>query len=502
MNTLYYGDNLHILRNHINDESVDLIYLDPPFNSKRDYNAIFDENSKQGETAQIMAFQDTWHWTQDSATTLDELRGKPGCDQLSKMLDGFVEFLGRNDATAYLAMMAPRLVELHRVLKPTGSLYLHCDPTMGHYLKVMLDQIFGKKNFCNEVVWSYRRWPTKQQNFQQMHDTIFRYSKTKGQIVWNQLFEPLAQSTLKQWGEGKQDAVFGEDGKRKRSSTLQEKSPGAPMRDVWDIPIIAPMSKERLGYPTQKPIALLRRIVEASSNAGDVILDPFCGCGTTLAAAQETNRKWIGIDITPLAINVISKRLEENFDLKVGESFKIHGDPADFAGAEKLASEKDKYHFENWALRLLNCVPSKYRVENGKVISVKGADGGFDGIGRFSLEKKGDNRGVILAEVKTGKVGRRDMDIFVRAIEREGADLGIFVILKNQYMSSDGYAEATKHGFFKPTLLGSKLPKVQVFSVEDFFEGKKPNIPFDIAGHIRAQRVQQNAQEEQQNLNI
>ncbi len=325
MNTLYYGDNLEIVQKYINDESVDLVYLDPPFNSKRAYNIIFKDKNGKYPSSQIEAFDDTWQWCDESEEILFQMSKSSYPAELFRMLDSFRNFLGASDMIAYLVMMSVRLWELHRVLKPTGSLYLHCDPTSSHYLKILMDQIFGVKNFRNEIIWNYRRWPAKQKNFQRMHDIVLRYSKTD-EVIWNQLYEPLAESTLKQWGEGKQDAVFDDAGKRKRSSTLDEKSKGAPMRDVWDISIIAPSSKERLGYPTQKPLALLDRIIQASSKEDDLILDSFCGCGTTVVAAEKLGRKWIGIDISILAVNLIEKRLKENFpDIK----FNIVGIPND-----------------------------------------------------------------------------------------------------------------------------------------------------------------------------
>ena len=473
---LFYGDNLEILREQIDDESVDLIYLDPPFNSNRDYNAIF--RGGESDTAQIHAFGDSWSWGLEAERAIADLKDS-GHAKIVAMLESFIDFLGRNDAAAYLAMMAPRLVELHRVLKPTGSIYLHCDPTMSHYLKILLDQVFGTKNFRNELIWSYRRWPAKQENFQRMHDTIFRYSKTE-KVIWNQLFEPLAASTLKQWGKGKQDAVFDETGKRKHSSTLEEKSKGAPMRDTWDISIIAPTARERLGYPTQKPVALLKRILEASSDKNSVILDPFCGCGTTLAAAEMlSSRNWVGIDITPIAINVIAKRLKENFDLKVGTDFEIRGLPADFAGAKKLAAQKDKYDFEWWAVSLLNCQPSND--------SKKGADGGFDGFAWFDLVRLNDRKGKMIVEVKSSKAGRRELDIFSEAMKRQKADLGVFIGLENKNLSSELATHAAAAGFFE--LRGQKIPRIQIWSIEDLYAEKMPVLPFGVAGHTRAQQV-------------
>ena len=297
--TIWTGDNLDILRG-LNSECVDLVYLDPPFNSNKTYEAPV------GSKAAGAAFKDTW--------TLDDLDvawmgliadEQPAVANLLRTA-GLTHGKGMQ---SYLTMMAVRLLEMRRVLKETGSIYLHCDPTASHYLKMLMDAVFGAEWSRNEIIWSYRRWPAKQNDFQRMHDVIFRFAG-KG-ATWNQMYEPLAESTLKQWGDTKQDAVFGESGKRLRSSKTGLKSAGAPMRDVWDISIIAPRARERVGYPTQKPLALLERIVKASSNEGDMVLDPFCGCATACVAADRLGRKWIGIDISPKAVELVNLRLRQ-----------------------------------------------------------------------------------------------------------------------------------------------------------------------------------------------
>lgn len=251
------GDCLDVM-GHIPDGKIDLIYADPPYNTGRDF----------GE------FDDRW-----------------------------------DSDKAYLSYMAARFREMHRVLASTGSLYLHCDPTMSHYLKVELDKVFGRANFRNEIIWSYRRWASVRSNFQKMHDVVFRYSMSRDDWVWNQLYEPLAPSTVKQWGTTRQKSVFDESGKRVRSSRSSEESKGVAMRDVWDISVIAPRARERTGYPTQKPLRLLDRIIKASSNEGDVVFDPFCGSGTTLVSAHKLGRRYIGCDISDEAIRVAKKRL-------------------------------------------------------------------------------------------------------------------------------------------------------------------------------------------------
>ena len=278
---------------------------------------------------------------------------------------------------AYLSYMIERLLPMRGILRPTGSIYLHCDPTASHYIKVMMDGIFGHRNFRNEIVWSYRRWPTKQPNFQRMHGIILRYSNGN-HVIWNQLYEPLSETTLKAFGTKKQVADFSTG--RRLPRQLEEDSPGAPMRDVWDIGVIAPAAKERMGYATQKPLALLDRIIRASSNEGDVVFDPFCGCATTLEAAHRLGRQWIGIDIAIHAIKrVASVRLRDRLGLVEGEDFEISGIPRTVEGAQDLW-ERDKHHFQKWAIEQID----------GFVTSRKTADGGIDGRLYFSMPNTRD----------------------------------------------------------------------------------------------------------------
>lgn len=311
-NVLYYGDNLDVLRRYVRDESVDLVYLDPPFNSNKDYNVLFLEHDGGRAAAQVKAFKDTWEWDQVAARTFHELVEAGG--KLSEAMQAFRLVLGETDMLAYLSMMAPRLAELHRVLKPQGSIYLHCDPTASHYLKILLDAIFHPCNFRNEVIWRYRRWPAPARQFQKMHDVLLFYSRShEAERTFHVLYgyEKLAESTIKTYGMKKQKADFSSE--HRKPSTVDEESAGPPLSDVWEVGIIAPMSKERLGFPTQKPEALLERVIKASSNEGDLVLDPFCGCGTAVAVAERLKRKWIGIDVTHLAINLIKRRIFDGF---------------------------------------------------------------------------------------------------------------------------------------------------------------------------------------------
>lgn len=378
-NELFYGDNLKIIRNHIKDESIDLIYLDPPFNSKRNYNILFKNEKLTESTAQIKAFSDTWHWTEETEETFVYLieQGEP---KVSNMIGCFVNLLGRNQVTAYLVMMTVRLYELHRVLKPTGSLYLHCDPTSSHYLKLVLDSIFDVKNYRNEIVWHYRRWTGHAKHFLKMHDIILFYSKSN-KYTFN---PPYTSYTLKSLKRKKHyhtrikgDEVF--------ETSVNDK--GVVDHDVWLIPVLNSQAKERLSYPTQKPVELIKKLILASSSEEDLILDPFCGCGTTIEAAEALNRQWIGIDITHIAISLIKYRLNKNFS---EVCFKVTGEPETLEEAENLAKE-DRFQFQIWACGLIKAKPFKK----------KGPDGGVDGLIEF-VDRKTPKKMVI--SVKSGKV--------------------------------------------------------------------------------------------------
>lgn len=297
-NTLYFGDNLTILRDHVGDESVDLVYLDPPFKSNQDYNV-----------AQTKVFSDTWEWKASSAASFQETIDRGG--DVSRVMQAFRIALGESDMLAYLAMMAPRLVELHRVLKAAGSIYLHCDPTASHYLKLLMDAIFGSQNFLNEIVWHYRKWPSGKYTFQRNHDVLLFYAKSGSrERVFNQQYMARAASTLKRFGMAKIVSGYDKTGARMPSETSAQESEGVRMDDVWEIARVAPIKQL---YPTQKPQALLERIIESSSNEGQLILDPFCGSGSSIIAAQGLNRRWLGIDNTYPAIRVVQQRLKDSF---------------------------------------------------------------------------------------------------------------------------------------------------------------------------------------------
>ena len=455
---LYYGDNLPVLRDKIKSESIDLIYLDPPFNSNANYNVLFGGNGKS--QAQIHAFQDTWHWGPEAETNYADVMAQGG--RAADVLEALRRFLGDNDMMAYLAMMTPRLIELKRVLKKTGSIYLHCDPTASHYLKLIMDAVFGVKHFQNEIIWHYRKWSTGKYQFQRNHDVIFFYSAsdTKDR-VFNQLYMERAASTLKRFGTARIISGYDEDGRRLPAEMAEEESLGVRQDDVWDIGRVPPIKQL---FPTQKPEKLLDRIIRASSNEGDVVLDPFCGCGTAVVVAQQLRRRWIGIDITHLAIGLIEFRLQDAFGIRP----KVLGAPEDLDGARNLF-ERDPFQFEAWAVtRILGIKPNE---------SQRG-DGGIDGVGRFYLGRDGSGKeqyGKILVSVKGGKkTGVAMIRDFRGAMEREKAELGVFISLSKP--TADMTAEAARAGRYRE-IKGRDFPRIQIFTVEDYFEGRRPDLP-------------------------
>ena len=514
-NALFYGDNLDVLRKAIPNESIDLIYLDPPFNSNASYNVLFRAPSGNQSQAQIEAFEDTWHWTADNGAELafDEVMHS-GNAEAANMLKAIRSFLGENDMMAYVTMMAVRLLELHRVLKPTGSLYLHCDPTASHYLKILLDAVFSPENYRAELTWRRTNARGTTGMWPRIHDTIFCYTKSKDftfhslKVKADKAKTPhtlisgpdgLKYQTFELTGAGMTKA--GESGTAWRgfdpnkygrhwgSSHKQmdewdkaglihwPKEGGFPRRladqpfdpeerevtvgDVWtDIDRLNQTAKERLGYPTQKPLALLERIICASCNEGDLVLDPFCGCGTAVHAAEKLKRRWIGIDITHLAIGLIERRLKDAFP---GIKFDIHGTPNDFAGAEDLA-KRDKFQFQWWAVGLVNAVPY-----GGKK---KGADTGIDGYYHCKPDGKKTEAGIV--SVKGGETLHRDMVSDLRGVmEREEAPFALMVTLREP--TAPMVKEAAAAGFFDTPF--GKFPRLQIATVSDMLAGKLPKLP-------------------------
>jgi DNA modification methylase len=527
-NRLYYGDNLDVLRQHIADESVDLIYLDPPFKSEQDYNVLFAEQNGTRSAAQIRAFADTWQWDQAAAAAYQEVVEAGG--RVSLVMQGFRQAIGENDMLAYLAMMAPRLVELRRVLKPTGSIYLHCDPTANHYLKLLMDAVFGAPNFLNEIIWKRTHAHGSSRRYGPLHDTILYYGKT-GSYVWtNPRVQHDPEYIEKHFAhEDEQGRKFqpisltgagvrhGESGKPWRGinptdvgrhwalpkhvlrslaleeGTVQEKldaldaarliywpekergTPrlkwyadrleGAAIGDVWtDIPPISARSAERLGYPTQKPEPLLRRIIIASSREGDTVLDPFCGCGTAIAVAQRLSRGWIGIDITHLAISLIKHRLHSAFGDSIHGTYEVIGEPVDLHGARTLA-EEDPYQFQWWALGLVGARPVEQK---------KGADKGVDGRLFFHDDVESRQTKQIILSVKAGKLQVAHLRDLRGVVEREKAAIGVLITM--QAPTQNMRTEAASAGFYQSPW-GTRHPRVQILTVQDLLDGKKIDMP-------------------------
>ena len=468
MNKLYFGDNLEILR-EIDDARVDLICTDPPFNSGRDYNAFLGDS-----LAQKKAFTDIWTWDTAAEESRADIQQRAlSCDSykaLDECLRGYDLVLRRSVSgnkgamRAYLAFMGPRLAEMYRVLNKNGTIYLHCDPTASHYLKGVMDAIWDQQNrnknefFRNEIVWSYRRWAAKHPNFQRMHDIILRYSKSTN-TTWNQLYEPKPASPLKRFGNKEVKSAYAPDGKRIPSEITDKESKGVPLRDVWEISVIAPSAKERLGYPTQKPRALYERMIRASSNEDDTVLDPFCGCGTTIDAAHTLKRQWIGIDLTILALDPMRQRLEDRHNLKPSKDYEIHGYPTNMQEVIKLVRDEKKYHdFSNWAVTQLGLQPR----DTG--------DGGHDGVGHFMMwtprgMEKTEAR--VIAEVKAGKPTLTSVRSFCHVMERTEAKVGIFITIES--VTAGMRREAASMGTFEHN--GLRYPRFQFWQIDDaYFE--------------------------------
>ena len=479
-NVLYYGDNLEILRKYIPDNSIDLVYLDPPFNSKKDYNILFKENGGVESEAQIKAFTDTWHWTQTAENTYHDIVTS-GPLKIAQLIGALHDAIGQNDVMAYLVMMTTRLIELHRVLKPTGSLYLHCDPTASHYLKLVLDQIFRPANFRNEIVWAYTRPGTKhQRQFPRTHETIFWYSKGNRHWTFNtdDIRIPYAQSTLER---GKYSVATSKVTKGISKRVLPEG--GKCPESWWQIPMIQGNAQERLGYETQKPLALLERIIRASSNEGDVVLDPFCGCGTALVAAQKLNRRWIGIDITHLAITLMRNRLRDSFP---GIQFEVIGEPVDLASAKALARQ-DRYQFQWWALGLIKARPLGEKK--------KGADKGIDGIIQFIDDPSGKPKRAVV-QVKSGHVGVNAVRE-LKAVAAHDA-LGIFITLEPP--TAPMQTEAVSGGFYHSPGWNKDYPQIQILTIEELLHGKAVDMPPQTQTSVTFAKAQKITQKEGEQL--
>lgn len=480
-NKLYYGDNLEIMRKYISDESVDLCYIDPPFNSKRNYNQIYNNIGKE-DYAQAQAFEDTWTWDSAAESGLNEIQTNSNRKyslQTMYLINGLEKVLKKGSLFAYIISMTQRIVEIHRTLKPTGSLYLHCDPNSSHYLKIVLDSIFcaGGGEFHNEIIWCYRKWSVSQRQFVRNHDVIFFYSKEKDKHIFNTLFMQPSKGTMKRWKGKKQQAVF-EDGVRKAASVDEEAV--SPMADWWDISILNPNSKERLGYPTQKPEALLERIISASSDEGGIILDAFCGCGTTVAVAQRLKRKWIGIDITYQSISLIRKRLEDSYGKEIHGDIELSGVPIDRESAVALslkAGDKTRKEFEKWAILT-------YSNNRAIINEKKGSDRGIDGVA-FIMTRSGGSREIIFS-VKSGKVNSSYIRDLRGTIERENAAGGILITLNPP--TGAMVREAKTAGFVDNDLMAVPLDKIKIVTVDEILAGERLQLPLSIPVVKSAQR--------------
>lgn len=505
-NMLYYGDNLDILRRYIKDETVDLVYLDPPFKSQQDYNVLFAERNGSDSAAQIRVFEDTWRWDQAAASAYEEVVVAGG--RSAEAMEAFRTFLGPSDMLAYLSMMAPRLKELRRVLKPNGSIYLHCDPTASHYLKMLMDAVFGVQNFRNEIVWKRTSSHNDSRKWGRIYDTILFYAGDG--FTWNPIYLPydpnyvenfyrysdargryrldhiIRSSTMgarpnlayeykgytPQWGwrviRAKLEKLD-EDGRIEWSKTgrpylkryLHEQK-GTPATALWtDVPPVSAQGVERLGYPTQKPEGLLERIITASSNEGDIVLDPFCGCGTAIAVAQRLNRRWVGIDVTHLAITLMRHRLKDAFGEAI--TYKVIGEPVSLPDAGTLA-QQDPYQFQWWALGLVGARPVEQK---------KGADKGIDGRLYFFVEGKAEQ---IMFSVKAGNITSAHVRDLHGVVDREKAAIGVLISLNTptQQMKS----EAADAGFYTSRELGSpKYPRIQLLTIEELLNGKRVECP-------------------------
>ncbi len=531
-NHLYYGDNLAVMPT-LPGESVDLVYLDPPFNSARNYNVIFSRDGSQRHeadaAAQIEAFEDTWVWSPQTDHDFAELVNGKLPNRVADALTAMRMLLGENDATAYLVNMAPRLVELHRVLKAEGSMWLHCDPTMSHYLKVLLDSIFDARSFRNEVIWE--RTGSKGYQTRRLannHDVLLVYGKSDD-VKWNSeaafierdlenldaktaskysnsdadgrkyqldnlsgpndprpnlTYEFLGITRRWRWTKDRMQAAYEAGrviqtapGRVPRYKRYLDESHGIPLDDVWtDIAPLNSQARERLGYPTQKPLKLMERVIALATDEGDLVLDPFCGCGTTVDAAQKMGRRWIGIDITYIAIDLIEKRLLATHGEGIGAGYEISGIPRDKGGAYALFKE-DPFDFERWAVSMIGAQPNEKQV----------GDKGIDGVARFPIGGKG-SVGRIIASVKGGKhLGPAMVRDLAGTVNTQKADMGILITLESP---TKGMIDAVNHaGTYTHPANGQVYPKVQVITVPQLLSGAHPNMPPTLLPYIQAHRA-------------
>lgn len=517
-NTLFFGDNFTVLREHIPSASIDLIYLDPPFNSSRTYNLIYKDAHGKASEAQAQAFEDSWFWNDSAEQTYHDvvMFGDP---RVSSLLSAMRQMLGPSPLLAYLVMMTARLIEMHRVLKPTGSLYLHCDPTASHYLKLVLDGIFGPERFINEIIWKRSHAHNSGTMFGPIHDVLLFYSKSAS-YTWIPQHRPFDESYIDSHysniengrrykrqdmtGAGTRNGETGQPWRgidptpkgrhwMRPPSDLDkldaegrvywpnkpgawpylklflDERPGMLIQDLWDdIDPVNPVAKERLGYPTQKPLSLLERIINTSSNPGDVVLDPFCGCGTAIDAAQRLGRRWIGIDITHLAIQVIQGRLKATYP---GITYEVRGEPKDLAGAEQLARE-NRYQFQWWAAWLVRA--RSLGGETGSKRGKKGADRGIDGLIPFQDELNGPVRQAVV-QIKSGTLKPDDIRALLGVIEREQSPIGVLVTLQEPTRAMR--ADAAAAGIYHSPGWKRDYPRLQILTIAELLAGSVVKMP-------------------------
>ena len=534
--TLFYGDNLPVLREHFPDDSVDLIYLDPPFNSNATYNVLFRDESGRSAPSQIEAFNDTWHWGPDAQRAMDELVNLPGGGPVAELVLCLHRALGRNQLSAYLAMMTIRLVELNRILKPDGAIYLHCDQSASHVLRSVMDMIFGVDRFRSTIIWKRTSAHNDARYFGNVCDHIlfysgspiradqiridldpeyvqrnYRHQDEHGQFMDDNLtaaevrtgesgqpwrtFDPGARErhwavpSTGRYAKWIEENVIPDymkiKGVHERLEALDdadmlwwpesdegfprlkrylESAPTQISANLWDdINPIGARARERLGYPTQKPEALLERVILASSDEGDLVLDPFCGCGTAMAVAERNGRRWAGIDITHLAVGLVEDRLRE-----LGAEPTVIGAPADLSSARDLA-QRDRFQFEAWAVT---------RLEGFRPNEKQTGDRGIDGRMRFVKAvgaKERNEYGLAVAQVKSGRAGASDMRDFTAALDQAGADLGVFITLEAPGRNSTVPSLAAEAGSVQ--IFDRRYPRIQIWTIEDCFAGRRPDLP-------------------------
>ena len=474
-NTLYYGDCLEVMK-AFDDNYIDLICLDPPFNSDEKYSAIF-KGSGMNIDPQVKAFDDTWTWNDTVVNERVQQVKSASANPASKVIEAFESFIPKSKMLAYTSYMAQRLFEMWRILKDTGSIYLHCDPYASHYLKLVMDAIFGEKNFRNEIVWSYNnRLSRNSKDFSNLHQTIFLYGKTSDAVttsIYDENWKPSATQKRRLergYETRKGDLIIYDENKFAKSgvdenqyaNVYHSRASQPPVGDVWDVPILNPMAKERMGYRTQKPVALYERMVKASSNEGDIVLDPFCGCGTTIDAALKNNRRAIGIDILPFALRLINER-------RLGVELPVEGIPVSFETAQVLAeTDKKGVKFQDWAISLVDGLASN---------PTKVGDEGVDGFGMFAYKPDNMDRKGIIVQVTSAsgsqnhKFGKLQDDV-----RNHNAAMGILI-------TKDEQTAQHRWNVNLPSIeMGNTTyPPMQCLSIAEYYRnGKRYSPPLDL----------------------